>query len=133
MVYRQENVAVGLTSSVAHIYHWPKGIIESYGITIDGPYNYLHGLSTIGGVNPDVVTMFNRNGGNYAPSIHALTHTPVLVRTPEEIFDKYNIGGLGYLKLDCEGMDVTILKSVVNMMMRSVHPSQTHMIFYRQI
>lgn len=65
--------------------------------------------------------MFN-NRGEYAPSLHTLAHTPVLIRTPEEIYEKYNIGQLGYLKLDCEGMDVTILQSVVGMLTRYVPP-----------
>jgi hypothetical protein len=80
-------------------------------------YNAVVCLVCAGGVNPDIVTMFNKRG-EYIPGMHTLVHTPVLIRTPEEIYDKHNVGQLGYLKLDCEGMDVTILQSVVSMLAR---------------
>ena len=89
----QAAVTFNKTSEICNVYHIPSDIIHEHGFP-----NWLRGCNTINEFHPQT-----------EPYKEHVKIDTVTVLNIEELFEKYNIQTIKYLKIDTEGHDCTIL------------------------
>jgi hypothetical protein len=74
--------------------------------------NYMRGMNKIGSMNEVVAKHIRDFGGD--PSDETLVHrTPIRFLTMKDVFDDYNVESVNYIKVDTEGHDATVVRSLI--------------------
>ena len=104
--------AVGTVDGYLPLYQIPKAIIDSIGYTIKSDeHRFLYGLGKLNSLNVGQIEIARRKGG--ANHLHLVQRDLVPIKTIKSIYMENNIHDIKVLKLDCEGMDASIIISTM--------------------
>jgi hypothetical protein len=92
------------------MYFMDPGDLVAHGITLEGPYAFMFGISSFGSVQDLLLNAYRREAVYaHTPSIFFQRRRLVPRVSMEELYVKHSVRDVGVVKLDCEGLDVAIM------------------------
>lgn len=99
------------------MYYFDHADLVAHGFRLDGYHYYLFGISSFGSIQSAVLEMHRQQQYfKYSPSIFMQRNRVVPRLTVEELYLKHAVKETGVFKLDCEGMDISILEQYIGML-----------------
>lgn len=107
------------------MYSQDPSALEAHGFSLTDPLSsHLFGLSSLGTIQTNLLNAY-RLEGKYAatPSIFLQQSRVVPRLSMEELYVKHSVREVGFLKLDCEGLDLLILASYLRLLEKFLLPA----------
>lgn len=101
------------------LYYLDPNDLLAAGFSIDGPYQFMFGISSFGSVQSSMLEAYRQEALYVGtPSIFLQRRRAVPRLSMEELYMKHAVREVGIMKLDCEGLDIAILESYITMLQK---------------